>query len=77
MTIMSRDLTAEELAALRAFATDYGRKWKSVLATEYWPNARLWRDAKGNNYQGSLLHGLRNDLGPYWLANFKFSDHGL
>jgi hypothetical protein len=70
-----RDLEPEELAALKAFAAAHGKNfWKRELRDVYWYNARLWRDASGSNYQGSLLHGLRNDLGPSWLAQFKFPE---
>ena len=68
-----RTLTAEEIAALRSFAAEYGRKWKSVLSDTYWYNARLFY-ARGNyddSRPGSLLHGLRNSHGPSWLAGFK------
>jgi len=65
------NLTTDEIAALKAFAADYGRNWKSKLANVYWPNARLWRDASGDSRPGSILHGLRNSHGPSWLDDFK------
>lgn len=64
-------VTPQEIAALQAFATDHGRRWKSILLETYWYNARLWRDCDGNTEQGSILHGLRNRLGPAWLAGFR------
>lgn len=76
---MARELTAQELAALRAFAAEYGRKWKSVLAETYWYNARLFY-ARGNytdSIPGSLLHGLRNSHGPSWLQSFKLPASNL
>jgi hypothetical protein len=68
---MSRDLTAEELAALQRFALAQGRTWKRVLTDIYWYNARLWVGPSSKPNDGSILHGLRNDLGPAWLATFK------
>ena len=52
-----RELTAEESAALQAFAAKHGRSWKDKLASVYWYNARVW-----NGH--ACLHGLRND--PAW-----------
>jgi hypothetical protein len=52
-----RELTADEAAAIAAFAAEYGRTWKSKLADIYWYNARLWEGR-------SDLHALRND--PRW-----------
>lgn len=70
-TDYSNKPTPKELAALQAFAAEYGRKWKESLAFTYWYNARIWRDASGAQAMGYLLHGLRNRLGPRWLATFK------
>jgi hypothetical protein len=67
-----RDLEAEELEAIRAFAAEHGRRWKSILSDVYWYNARIWRAGPDDRY-GYLLHGLRNDprFGPTWLDGFK------
>ena len=66
-------LTADELAALTAFAGAHGRRWKSELNNVYWYNARLWRGVDGrDDIVGSVLHGLRNTHGPSWLDGFKF-----
>lgn len=63
-----RDLTPNELDALKAFADKFGKAWKTKLAFEYWPNARIFTDSKGNDrYE---LHTLRNHLGPVWLSKF-------
>jgi hypothetical protein len=64
-----RELTADELEALRLFAAEYGKKWKDKLAFTYWYNARIFRARDGKQYPE--LHGLRNELGPKWLAGFK------
>lgn len=64
-----RDLSTEELEALRVFASENGRKWKDELANKYWFNARVYRANNGKEYP--VLHRLRNDLGPSWLYKFK------
>lgn len=64
-------LTLEDINAIKAFAADYGRTWKSELSNKYWYNARLWRDSTGSTVQGSILHGLRNSHGPEWLDTFS------
>ena len=63
-----RQLTTNELNALRIFAADYGEDWKDKLAFQYWVNARIYRDKTGKPY--AELHTLRNDLGPSWLASY-------
>lgn len=70
-----RPLTEAERAALQRYAdrehnqpNGYGAHrmpWKESLSMVYWYNARLWEG--GEPGDGSLLHGLRNDLGPTWL----------
>jgi hypothetical protein len=63
-----RDLTAEERAALERFATAENKRddpWRDALSMRYWFHARLWEG--GEPGDGSILHGLRNDLGPTWL----------
>ena len=64
-----RKPTAEQIAALQRFAHAHGRKWKDILSMTYWYNARIYRDRQGNEWPE--LHGLRNDLGPAWLAKFE------
>jgi len=64
-----RDLTDNELSALRAFAKEFGRAWKDRLSMDYWYNARVFVTRDGREcYE---LHRLRNELGPQWLAQFK------
>lgn len=60
-----RPLTTEETEALVAFAAAHGRRWKSELGNVYWYNARIWQGPKPG--MGTVLHGLRNDMGPAWL----------
>lgn len=65
-------LNKDELAALRSYADERGRKWKEALSLD-WYNARLSAcDAMPN--RGSILHGLRNDpsFGPTGLEKFRF-----
>lgn len=57
------DLSPEERAALRAFASRNGRTWKAALR-------QTWA------YDTSLsgpLRALRNRLGPRWLASFTLA----
>lgn len=60
----------DEMEALRSYAAEFGRTWKSRLR-EDWYHARL-RSGPGN--RGSILHGLRNDprFGPAGLDAFRF-----
>ena len=70
-----RALTPEERAALQRFADREHNQpnghrsarlpWKDALSQVYWYNARVWTG--GEPGDGSVLHGLRNDLGPTWL----------
>jgi len=64
-----RELTPDELEAVQVFAAEKGRKWKEVLAFDYWMTARVFMDREG--YEYPELHRLRNQLGPKWLAKFK------
>jgi hypothetical protein len=63
-------VSAEELEALRAFRAAYGRRWKHQLSQVYWPAALTFRGSD-NPTHGALLQGLRNRLGPRWLADFR------
>ncbi|TJW14400.1 MAG: hypothetical protein E5W82_10515 [Mesorhizobium sp.] len=65
-------LTAADIAALRSYAAEYGPKWKDALALD-WYNARLSICSEMPE-RGSILHGLRNNLGPSWLADFRFAE---
>jgi len=58
-------LTAEDVAALRDYAIEFGPKWKDCLAVD-------WYNARAEGMRGSILHGLRNNLGPSWLRSFAF-----
>lgn len=72
-----RNLTADEEGQLQAFAGMEGRKWKHILAYEYW-----WRGLPVRAYQGGravefpLLYGLRNSHGPSWLDGYRLRKAG-
>ena len=57
--------TAEQLAALRAYADKHGAQWKRKLKTA-WINGS---DVSETN--GGYLRQIRNQFGPIWLASFK------
>ena len=60
-----RPLDPDELAQLRAYAAQEGRKWKERLTYEYW--------MRGEPVPGfPLIYGLRNSHGPTWLQNYRF-----
>lgn len=63
-------LSAEDRAALQAFADEKGRNWKSELGDVYWYNARIWEQWTGktcSKENGYRLHSIRNNYGPTWL----------
>jgi hypothetical protein len=53
-------LTPEQLAALRSYAAEHGRTWKSQLNDD-WMNGRA----------SGPLQQVRNQFGPSWLIRFK------
>jgi hypothetical protein len=59
--MMKTEITQTELAALKMYATAYGRCWKDKLRTE-------WMNASAE----PTLHRLRNTHGPIWLTGFRF-----
>jgi hypothetical protein len=54
------ELTASQLAALRGYAVQRGRYWKSALLAD-WLNERCQGD----------LQAIRNAFGSSWLMKFK------
>lgn len=52
--------TEAQMAALRKYAAQHGRTWKSQLQTD-WMYSRA----------GAELQQVRNTLGPSWLVRFK------
>lgn len=58
---------AEQLEALKQYAAWAGSRWKASLRTDWFRAGSLW----DGPYH--LLHQLRNNLGPSWLAQFKLA----
>jgi len=54
-------LTPEHLAALRHYAREHGRTWKSQLLHD-------WETGRSEG----LLQQVRNAFGPTWLVRFRF-----
>lgn len=59
--------TIEQVAALRKFKAKYPGCWKSRL-NQAWMNGVYDSDDDSMH-----LQQIRNELGPSWLARFKFS----
>ena len=59
---MTKQPTAEQLDAVRAYAAEHGRNWKDALRTD-WLYAR---------HPGALQQ-VRNEFGTKWLEKFKLS----
>lgn len=57
-----RPLTEKEHAAIKAYARENGRSWKSRLRDD-WMNARTT----------GILQALRNSHGPSWLVSFSLT----
>ena len=58
---MKKELTANQLQAIRIFAKTHGRRWKAQLRDR-------WEHESGANPE---LLSLRNTHGPSWLVKFK------
>lgn len=56
-------LTAEQQAALQAYAAKHGRRWKSILSN-------AWMGGPPHD-DGGVLRGLRNSHGPTWLQSYR------
>jgi hypothetical protein len=63
--------TADQVAAVAAFATRHGRTWRAELLAA-WLNGR---DA--NEPDGHLLRQVRNRFGPRWLRDVTLAELGL
>lgn len=61
-------LTDDDIAVLRAYATKHGRSWKRTLAEVDWCRASY---PGMSPQQSGCLQKLRNNLGPEWLDTFK------
>ena len=62
-------ISPAELQALAYWRLHNGRHWKLELL-KAWGN-HVYGDLPSDH--GPLLHGLRNRLGPTWLARFSFN----
>lgn len=61
-----KTVSAEQIAALHAYAARYGKDWKEYLGIE-------WQLATAP----APLHRLRNTHGPSWLEGFTPLQNGL
>lgn len=62
---MKKELTTEQLAAIRTFASQHGRTWKSELN-------HIWQIGRYDSGDDSArLQQIRNSFGPTWLTRFK------
>jgi hypothetical protein len=64
-----RDLTPEELAAIRAFAKAYGREWKEYLFAAWL--SYTYKGLPMGGKDTGILRCIRNDLGNAWLHQFR------
>jgi hypothetical protein len=64
---MKNTLTVEEAAAIQRFATNEGRRWKSILLDQW------MRACSGlmDDPDQSILQHIRNAYGPSWLASYR------
>jgi hypothetical protein len=58
--------TPEQLAALKKWAAQYGRTWKSKLRLAWYGGG--YGDFDGDS---GPLQQIRNTLGPTWLIGFR------
>lgn len=61
-------LSAEQLNALRCFAAQYGRRWKSELR-DCWMTGNYPSDC-----DSAALQNVRNAFGPSWLVRFRLPE---
>jgi hypothetical protein len=55
----------KQIEALKAWATIYGRNWKSSLR-------QAWMTGEYNGFENShFLQQIRNTFGPSWLVRFR------
>ena len=63
--------TADQLAAVKAFAGKYGRNWKAALRFS-WETGNYPFAPMAN--ESALLQQLRNQFGPRWLNAFRLEN---
>lgn len=69
MTGKHMELDADELAAIKDFAKQYGREWKAYLSAAWLSHAY-----KGKHMGGAdrgILRSIRNNYGHAWLRNYQ------
>ena len=66
---MTRKLEPDELAALQAFAAEYGREWKQYLFAAWLSHSHKGRQMGGRDT--GILRSIRNEFGNEWLHKFK------
>lgn len=58
---------AEQLEALKTYASKHGRSWKQELLND-------WLSGKDAHHpNGHLLRQVRNQFGPTWLNKFSLN----
>lgn len=60
--------TADQLAALAAYAEKHGRTWKHSLRLAW------FNGTDANEPAGCFLRQVRNELGPRWLNAFRLEN---
>jgi hypothetical protein len=65
MNVNENHLTKEQFEALKAYAGEHGRRWKSDLRDEWMTATAPWP-----------LMQVRNQFGPTWLVRFRFPQQG-
>jgi hypothetical protein len=64
---MAYALTVQQLEAIRTYAIENGRAWKSALRID-------WETGNYSNSELSAeLQQVRNAFGPRWLKSFKLA----
>lgn len=59
-------LTSTQLNALRVYAQEHGRRWKSEL------NKAWMTGVYDSQDHSAVLQSIRNQFGPSWLTRFRF-----
>ena len=65
---MKKQLTAEQMKAIRSFARENGRTWKTSLRS-------AWETGNYAPYENApALQTIRNTFGPSWLVAFNLKE---
>lgn len=68
---MNPEFNDDEIAALKGFATEYGREWKAYLTAAWLSYAYKGRHMGGRDT--GTLRNIRNQYGVEWLTKFRFT----